>query len=438
METGLFTKNIEHHQGGLIDQNQNLVQRFAITVFLSTLTISGVIAWIYTSYFKGSYATLLVFFGQDGNCETASQGLGIHCFGDYSAIHFNSLWDKPIGAELVYPVITRVFRLPFLFIENLTNYRVGLYFYLAALFVAAIFPVVHHCINNKNQQYRTSLIFLATINIGLISTLDRGNVIGFAVPCLYMFLLNFRKNLFSKAGWWLVLASAVKPQIAIFAIAFLWASEFRVFFYSIIRVITLLTVPFSVFGLKGFGYFQDWLVETQKWSSSLLPSSNFPSNYSFNKIIGIFGSNFSEFSFLLGIFLIVVISVRHWRTGKGAKVSSIDLVQLGLIMTCMNSIVYVYYTVLLIPLLTLLLQPNVRDEALGDGERRVATLLASLIAFAMAPLAIPSRWILSDQAGEAGAFNQIPTLVVFLLTLSILYCAGITRRSHYWKKQANI
>jgi len=391
------------------------------TIFLKVFSGAGLLsvafAWIYASYFDGNFPALLVYFGQDNNCETVTQGLGIHCFGDYSAIHFSSFFQLPQGAEVVYPLVTRIFRLPFLLIELMSGYRIGLFVYLVTLFIAIMFPAFHMSYKQRGEPALAAMYSVAGIGVGTISCLDRGNVIGFAVPFLYLFLIKFQGGNSRTAAIFLTIATLVKPQIAVFAIAFLWQSEIRVFIRFAFRTFLLLVAPYFIFGTQSLQIFGDWIRETLKWANSLPPAMNYPTNYSFNRVLGVLGVNFPIFSFLLGLFFLFGLSLPY--INKKREILLDDLIKLGLVMILMNSIVYVYYMVLIVPLCALLFTTpeSVNRDRTKLGN--VLPVLAILLAFATVPLAWPSQWRIADTISSTTAYNQIPILVTLSMTIYI-------------------
>lgn len=386
-----------------------------LKVFFWAGLLSAALAWIYTSYFNGNFPALLVYFGQDNNCEIAEQGLGLHCFGDYSAIHFSSFFQSPQGAEVVYPLITRIFRLPFLLIELMTGYRIGLFAYLAALFSAILFPAFHMSYKQRGEPALTWMYLVAGIGVGTVSCLDRGNVIGFAVPFLYLFLIKFQGGNSKTAAIFLTIATLVKPQIAVFAVAFLWQSEIRVFLRFALRTFLLLVAPYLVFGSQALQIFGDWIRETLRWANSLPPTMNYPTNYSFNRVLGVLGVDFPIFSFLLGLFLLIGMSLPYLRKRREVLVD--DLIKLGLVMIFMNSIVYVYYMVLILPLCALLFGTTESVDRRRTKSEDGLPVLAILLALATAPLAWPSQWKIGDTISATTTFNRIPILVTLSMTI---------------------
>jgi len=373
--------------------------------------LSTIVAWVYSSYFNGDFASLLVYFGQDGNCDNLTQGLGVHCFGDYSAIHFANLFQVPQGAEVVYPLITRVFRLPFLAIESVSSYRIGLGFYLVALLMAILFPLLHLKYREKRNLALGPLLCIAILNVGTISSLDRGNVIAFTVPFLYLFLIRFQNNDSRIASTYLTIAAMVKPQLALFAVVFLWRSEIKTFVVFAARTAFLLIAPYLVFGSKSLSVFSDWIEETLRWSKSLPSTANFPTNYSFNRVLGSFGIEYPLFSYLWGLFFLIAISTPIVMRKR--KITSSDLVKIGLVVMCVNAIVYGYYTVLLLPYWVVLLRESDVDHRIQKETNRENRSLYILLAIATAPVAWPSRWRIGDTVGAEVAFNMIPIIVTF-------------------------
>jgi hypothetical protein len=252
-----------------------------------------------------------------------------------------------------------------------------------------------------------------------MSSLDRGNVIAFAVPFLYMFLIKFQAGSLKSASTYLTLATMVKPQLALFAIVFLWRREIKTIVQFSVTSVLVVIAPYLVFGTRSVTVLRGWINSTIEWSKSLSPTADFPTNYSFNRILGTVDLNYTKFSFILGFALVVSISIPI--VTKKKKIQVVDLIQLGLVLTCMNSIVYVYYSVLLIPLWVILFSeaPNnpPDEEAINKGNQFAPLLLA----LATAPLAWPSRWRIGDDVSAGGAYNIIPVLISISVVLFVAY-----------------
>ena len=390
-----------------------------LLIFSGASVLSTAVAWIYSSYFQNDFATLLVFYGQDGNCDAATQGLGVHCFGDYSAIHFSNLFQEPQGAEIVYPIITRIFRLPFLIVESISGYRVGLTCYLLALLCATLFPILHSYFTGRVKLTLPLWLCISCINIGTISSLDRGNVIAFAVPFLYLFLIKFQDNSLTSASKYLTLAAMVKPQLMLFAVVFLWRREIKTMLLFSVNTVVVIFIPYLVFGTRSMTVLKSWIDETVSWSKSLPPTDGFPTNYSFNRILGIADVNYSKFSFILGAILLAAVSFTVVR--KKRRIEAIDLIKVSLIVLCMNSIVYVYYSVLLIPLWVILFSipsSNPDENEKPNGGEQFAPYL---LALATAPLAWPSRWRMDDDVSASGAYNVVPILISLGVVVFVVY-----------------
>jgi len=399
--------------------NDSQRNKVFLNLYSGAFLLSLVLSWIYSSYYAGDFPALLVFFGEDGNCDPITQGLGIHCFGDYSAIHFENLFQLPQGAETVYPLVTRVFRLPFLLVEYISGYRIGLVLYLATLFVAIIFPILHLLRKTVAKPNSTWLLLVVGTSVGTISCLDRGNVIGFAVPFVYLFLVKIQNNDPKAASIYLTIATMVKPQISLFAIAFLWQSELKVFAKYAIRTLFLLAAPYLVFGTRALQVFKEWIQETVRWASSLPPNVNFPTNYSFNRILGVFGVDIPMFSVLLGTVFLIGISLPYIQ--KKQRIRTPDLIKLGLVMVCMNSIVYVYYMVLITPLCAIMFTSFGTNSEDKTDLQTDSLFQALLLSMAMVPIAWPSRWKVMDTISSTEAYNQFPLVVTITIAVYITF-----------------
>lgn len=408
--------------------------RIYLTVFSLASLLSTAVAWTYYSYFKSDFAALLVFFGQDGWCEPGSQGIGVHCFGDYASIHFSSLFQVPQGPEVVYPIITRLIRLPFFLIESISNYQVGLVMYLVAILLAVSYPIWHSYFRERNKISITLWITITFLNLGTISSLDRGNVIAFSVPFLYLFFIRFYDRQDKSASLYLTIATIVKPQLALFALLFLWRTEIKTMVIFSLRTVSVVTLPYLIYGTQSFTVLKGWIIETLRWSKSLPSAANFPTNYSFNRVGDVFGVDYPMFSFFLGTILLAGLALPF--VVQKRKILAEDLVNFGLVVLCMNSIVYVYYSVLVIPMWVVLLTRPCNDFKRDSGFSIKRKLLPAVLALASAPLAWPSRWRIGDSISSDGAYNVVPlvvttSIVFYILLVITASLSNMNKSRHY-------
>ena len=217
----------------------------------------------------------------------------------------------------------------------------------------------------------------------------------------------------------------VKPQIALFAIAFLWRREIKTFLMFFLQSLLVITAPYLVFGTKSVSVLGDWIHESMKWSKSLPPTAGFPTNYSFNRVLSLVDSDNIRFSYVVGLIFLVALTIP--LIIKNSKIERVDLLNLSLVILCMNSIVYVYYSVLLIPICVILFAQPEESPELRNRRRFGTRFVPILLALATAPLAWPSRWKIGDVVSADNSYNLIPLII----TLGVVGYTGATIVSNF-------
>jgi len=371
-----------------------------------------------------------VFPGADANCDVGRESLGIHCFGDFSAIRFTEPWSKPSGAELVYPLSSRLVRLPFFLVEHLTSYRFALSAFLVIGVAMCIFPLLHS-LKNQGPYMRIAGSFIIGItNIGTISALDRGNIIVFCVPLIYLFWVAEARSKTKWAILSLCLAVSIKPQLVLLNALFLWKRKNRAAMVSTLISLLVLVAPYAVIDRGRFDEIRLWISEMRRWSQSMGPEVTYPPNVAFNRLFGILGLNTYYAGYLIAAAFILAITV----TSRRNRTQSLTSPMIGLILVTALSgpIAYIYYVVLLIPAVAILLSDSNDPPATIDVSRSAASLLSLVLPLTLLPIAIPRHLKFGEPIGTFGTFNiwppVVPGLILFSI-LGILLSEGITLKT---------
>ena len=217
-----------------------------LTILTILVGISFLAILVLGSYFDQPITQALSFDIEDGQCDPATQGVGVHCFGDYQDIRkqleLAIIWD---GTRNPYPpsgLIANVVIKPF---ENLFGIRNSLFIYTALLFLVVASPAIYSARKNKNRNtLMLRFSFLTIFAQPIISTLDRGNGSGFAVPFLTLYAFKIDRN----SNWYATLAVAgaasIRPQFIVLAIGLLVFGQIKHFFISIFASISIILISF--------------------------------------------------------------------------------------------------------------------------------------------------------------------------------------------------
>jgi len=188
----------------------SVIASFQLFLFAQILVLSH--------YFSFDPVASLIFFADDGHCLAATEGLGVHCFGDYAYVRNAIASGDPWGAQfrLPYPSLAIAPILLGLGAEVLfSSFNAGLVLYMFCL-LAAVSSIWLFVIVPDSRIFLStkilSVLVVGPLSLPALAILDRGNSTGFVVPVLLLLIVGIRRNRFSLVAVGIILASAVKPQ----------------------------------------------------------------------------------------------------------------------------------------------------------------------------------------------------------------------------------
>lgn len=406
------------------------------------------LAWLLSSYFKVDIPGSLLFYGDDGWCNSATEGFGIHCFGDFNERFLlrdmslspsrNNLELSPIG-----PFFTAI--------ANFGSAHTSPRFILMLVSILYAACLLSPLLLASNRRFSIKCsVMLLICGIGsypFLATMDRLNNIALCVPFLWLFLISLSRGSYRAAGAYIVILAMVKPQFLLLSWVFFFAEKHNKFVFA-----TFLTgffaVLFLVVAAGGFDFHR--INQYFSYLSSYSAGSNgaysfgdlFPPNYSLVSSIWLFVNSFVKnhltflspdsfryvFSVFSGKVLIGVLLLSLFVKRK--LVAVLDGGIILILIASLGSGAYVagYYTVALIPIVCLLVyRASLSSEDLIAPRCPIvqkflesARMLVSLgFAFAISPILVP-KLRLTDGSMIMGSFNRIATMTPYLSSLFLL------------------
>ncbi len=346
--------------------------------------------WITSSYFEVDLFASRSFEGADAWCDPDSQGLGIHCWGDYYYPIFLMALENPFDAGPTYlnPYPAAAL-MPFMFFDGvgrilgLPGLGVGLYlaFMLLGVFWSIWFGTRGLPVGERLVLFST----LSFLSPPVIMVFDRGNSVGFLVPILVWYFSSIHSGRWMQAALSVSLMSVIKPHFALVALA-LWVSgRTKVAFASLLLASVINILPFLVFWGRDFPQnIIQWgvsLISFQDWSSvenPIPPNTSFAQGiYSLIFLVGQIApiqeieQILSEISGTQGLWGFVVLAV-----ALGIVIAfrrSLSLNQISIILISSISLVsattYYYYGVFAVPFILALTTLGSRSLDSGDKSR---------------------------------------------------------------------
>ena len=346
--------------------------------------ISFVLWWIVGSYFGiDTYASRSTT-GADGWCNPQTQGLGVHCWGDYYAPIYllYSQLDLWSGGLNPYPAAGLT---PFVVAQtlgSLTGFaQAGLFIYMFAM-AASICWSVWIATKNLGPGSRALLFSALTFfSPPVIMALDRGNSVGFAVPLLVWFFLSLKNQKEAQSIFAIVLLTVIKPHFILMALFFLIRGRFKSLFTvlgltGLINIVAFLFIGQQTFPANVIQWFTG-ILTYQGYSSVTL---QWPPNMSFSQ--GLYSLVFviskglntnldAALSFIaasqgsIGLIVLAgtVLGLTLWRSQFSDQHLGIILVSL---ITMTSGTSFYYYGVFAAPALLALMASNSKLAARGD------------------------------------------------------------------------
>jgi hypothetical protein len=248
---------------------------------LQTILLIGLIAtvplYLLLSYLGFNYLTSLSFNVADGNCDSATEALGQHCFGDYS-IFLNSQGSRIDElARSLYPPLGR---LPH-WITGFSASSIGLgptrILYLILLVACLILPIIVSTRGWEIQKRLLALLTLSVATLPFIATIDRGNSLALCVPLLFGLGLALMRQSWSTAVGLACLLAFVRPQFLVLGVVILLLTRVRVALLTLSLSVLGIIAPFWLLG--GRPALNEWLGNLSAYGNQDLLDT-YPANVS--------------------------------------------------------------------------------------------------------------------------------------------------------------
>ena len=351
-----------------------------LRTLISLLSIASVslgvrvfVSWVLSSYFRIDVPGSLMYKADDGWCEAKTEGIGIHCFGDFNErlspspkdqwdVYPNNLETTPIG-----PFITSLAN----FLSSLTSPRIVLVLFYLVSIVFLLFPLFH---SSRRFGFQFRIVLMALFGMGsypFLVLMDRLNYLALAVPFLYFLFIHLKHDNNAKLIPLIVSLSVIKPQFGIIALMFLFRGKIVEFLKCVSIQLASISILIVIAGkgdlnrlieyirvIGGYGGFI-WDVQAQNPPNASIPEAIYQVYYQVSSTLGlpitqIDGSG----NALLSIASVIISLILLLLLYKNSK--SLHPLELAVSLTIVGLLgfgVYVatYYLIFLIPLISVFL-----------------------------------------------------------------------------------
>lgn len=218
--------------------------------------------WIGTFYLNLPMSSVIGYSwtdgSSDGKCPSAIQGIGRHCFSDYYtpslAFRMVNPWENgyaytPLAAQIFYPfyLLGEVFNSP----------RVGLITYLTLGALCVLIPTIWASRRSAEFSFPTLVIF-GVFATPLVNAFDRGSVVMFMTPLLFIYAINICRQKWNIALIAAVVLSAAKPQYMVLLLPFLVHRKWFLLQRGLRWAIGLNVLGFIAFTSEPIPVFKQW------------------------------------------------------------------------------------------------------------------------------------------------------------------------------------
>lgn len=414
--------------------------------------------WVLDSYFGVDVPASLMFFGNDGWCDIATQGVGTHCFGDFHErflIDRSQLLPWPNNLELspIGPLLTETANALAVFLPARLVLSLFLLIYALCLMAPALWA-------SRGMSWPPRLLIVGITGIAtypFLATMDRLHNVALTVPLILAFLVamsagNDRGVLLS-----ILALTVIKPQYIMLYLVLIAHRRLRLALVGVLASVASCLALIVGAGGGDFGRVAQWLTAISSYGSGPVAERFSPVNISLARLAFLaahglesapqvlFGSHFSVWTsvhpFLLFMQWCVLLLAATILGISGRRLPPIALGLAALVLSTFVLGEYVagYYTALALPVCALFLRRTTTNEIhtsidfVGEidlwsqrEERRTSMQWAVLVATTLSCSFLVIPWPSIHELGfSLDAFHRVSPLTPSLAAASWLVFLGV-------------
>jgi hypothetical protein len=328
---------------------------------LVAFSISITVSFFVSSYSTVRIANTLSYHTNDGWCDPTTEGFGEHCFGDfYAPLQFANTenpWNGPISN---YPPAAYILMKPFSTIHGIWPGRIALIAFLSLAFACLIFPILHMYWRKLAPTSILGVALLVTLTSGpSVTLIDRGNVLIFALPAIYMYLYKIKKQDFKSAVLYGVFFTVIKPQLILLAFLLLAMKKYKLVAKWILLSTIVTFASFLFYPSNILHNISKWVISTVKYQSysavGVLEPVNVSLKSSIDVIANIFGQTINSTITQLIIYTLFGLSVYNFLKKFKQQSTEMNFLAVSLFPILFVGTTFHYYLVILLPPLYMIL-----------------------------------------------------------------------------------
>lgn len=226
---------------------------FVLKSLVSVTLLSYAFGALFNSYTGQIYSQTISFFVEDYWCDPKTQGVGVHCFGDFAApsaiMNEKNPWDHVINIAYT-PINFLFFKLLNAEVIRSIDLHLPLLLNLILTVVALVTPGLHMIMSTNSARIKSRgklLLLLSLCSAPSLIIIDRGASMFLLFPLVYFFYLSIQKVERRKAMLILFIMTLWKPQMMFLAILIYISFGFLSFVKICAASVTGLVLSFVVY-----------------------------------------------------------------------------------------------------------------------------------------------------------------------------------------------
>lgn len=402
-------------------------------------------------YFRNPVSWMISWLVEENFlCDAPTQGIGVHCFGDFHSVRLTleqpSPWDNRLGGTPYLPLALWPVALALELTELGLGMQGALIVFLIAVVAAAMTPAIWAAWKLRHRFPTGVVVCLAGgMTWPVFSLFDRGNVTAFIVPLLLVFIITLRQGPAWVAPTALVAIVMIRPQFLAIGALLLVVGRWRHLIYAVEGAIVAVPLSFIVWDSSNWvSNLRSWFDATSGWENFQSLQSNLPTNlaasrslYRASGILNVlqdgFGDSVAEFVMNnarnIGI-LILLSTIAILFVGRSAVPLAPALVMILGASIIFSSPTYMYYLSVGLLVAAVLLVPDSLHHGPGDRlsffPRRLRTLWLSVTLLTVVISLVPIPFALERGRQSIGLEAAGPIWLLAWLVSAIVILTDFT------------
>jgi hypothetical protein len=384
---------------------------------------------VINGYFGRLFSPMIAWQIDDYWCTPPAEGIGSHCFGDFSDIYSRNPsdpwnWVAPMAHTPMPLLIHGSFRALGEFTDQK---KLVLILWLSFQTLCILTPILFVGVKQKWKNFAQDFLILGFATLPALFALDRGNNLVSALPVLVVVMWAFKNNQYSLLIGGIVVATMLRPQLGVLFLLFIPVHNLRAVTSTFLWMARALAISFLLHPGDRFNNFTSWAfrsIDYQDYGDPYLVHSDVSFARSFAIAVQLLQRlNISiptwiqdipyELSIQYLAPLLCALAVLLWlRGGRIAKEMQLLLVIILAISIPQTS--SGYYLIYLYPVFAMLLISEnnannfISPNLIGSKKiKRFGYLLFSMASvFSLVPLTIPLSLVLPQKQFEGVSLTQ--------------------------------